>query len=152
MPECRLAFQSSYLDGQNFMINFTDCDSQFPVKTQFSLRKEYTFKSPWTTSVAIRSGESWKPSLSLFRSKRNQGCLLRLHTGWGPQRALSYSLFLSILGVGELPSLPHSAMSSSRLALQWLPLEEYRIQGNSARARSSEDLTEKKPRDCHQLF
>ena len=152
MPECRLAFQSSYLDGQNFMINFTDCDSQFPVKTQFSLRKEYTFKSPLTTSVNVRSGEPWKPGLSLFRSKRNQGCLLRPHTGWWPQKALSYSLFLSILGVGGLPSLPHSATSSSRLALWGLPLEEYRIQGNSARARSSDHLTEKKPCDCHQLF
>ena len=70
----------------------------------------------------------------------------------GDHRVLSYSPFLSILGLGELPGLPHSAMSSSRLALRGLPLEEYRIQGNSARARASEDLTERKPRDCHQLF
>ena len=88
MPECRLAFQSSYLDGQTFMINFTDCGSQFPVKTQFSLRKEYTFKSPWTTSVAVRSGERWEPGWSLLRSKRNQGCLPRPRAPWGPQSSV----------------------------------------------------------------
>ena len=150
MLECRLAFQSSYLDGQTFMINFTDCSSQFPVKTQFSLRKEYVFKSPWTTSVAVRSGECWEPQAGPCWDLRETKVV-----SWGPalrgdRRVLSYSSLLSILGLAELPGLPHSAMSSSRLALRGLPLEEYRIQGNSARARASEDLTERKPRDCHQ--
>ena len=88
MLECRLAFQSSYLYGQTFMINFTDCSSQFPVKTQFSLRKDYVFKSPWTTSVAVRSREHWEPGWSLLRSKRNQGYLLRPCAPWGPQSSV----------------------------------------------------------------